>query len=115
MNRPRFPEGLCAPVSRLRATRTPSSRNSLGYGPGTATSFQPAHQAKPAHKCRLIVQQTLVPPIEVVQYFRLASASRSLSDEELIKRAGRLPGKEHVAAELRNSVLAAKRLDVGAV
>ncbi|MEU1321120.1 DUF6308 family protein [Streptomyces tibetensis] len=32
------------PGSRLRATRTTSSRNSFGYGLGTATSFQAASQ-----------------------------------------------------------------------
>lgn len=40
-------EAICSsvtPGSRLRATRTTSSRNSFGYGLGTATSFQAASQ-----------------------------------------------------------------------
>ena len=47
-----IPESLatCAnvtPASRERATRTTSSRNSLGYGLGITTSFQPTLPGKP--------------------------------------------------------------------
>src|SRR5215217_1550020 len=38
---------MVTPSSRLRATRTTSSRNSFGYGLATVTSFQPTHQGKP--------------------------------------------------------------------
>lgn len=44
------------PGSRLRATRTISSRNSLEYGFGTVTSFQ-RHLSAPQIGCHLSVQQ----------------------------------------------------------
>ena len=53
----------------------------------------------------------IVPPAEVVQYFRKAAAGEVLSDDELIKRVGRLQGNWQPTTELRNAVLAAKRLD----
>ena len=49
---------IVTPASRLRATRTTSSRNSLGKGLGTVTSFQPTHSGNPELRCHLFVQQT---------------------------------------------------------
>jgi len=56
----------------------------------------------------------IVPPAEVVQYCHKAAAGEVLSDDELIKRVGRLLGRREPATELRNAVLAAKRLDARA-
>ena len=53
----------------------------------------------------------VVPPAEVVQYCRKAAAGEVLSDDEMIKRVGRLLGNREPATDLRNAVLAAKRLD----
>jgi hypothetical protein len=52
----------------------------------------------------------IVPPAEVAQYCREASAGADLSDDELIKRVGKILGVKRPATDLRNAVLAAKRL-----
>jgi hypothetical protein len=56
----------------------------------------------------------VVPPAEVVQYCRKAAAGEALLDDEMIKRVGRLLGNREPATDLRNAVLAAKRLDARA-
>lgn len=53
----------------------------------------------------------IVPPAEVVQCCRKAAAGEDLSNDELIKRVGMLLGIRQLTTDLRNAVLAAKRLD----
>lgn len=53
----------------------------------------------------------IVPTAEVVQYCRNATAGEVPSDDELIRRVGRMLGIRQPTTDLRNAVLAAKRLD----
>ncbi|MEZ0383994.1 DEAD/DEAH box helicase [Mycobacterium sp. pW045] len=57
---------------------------------------------------------SVVPPTELAQYCRVVSASRPLSDGELLRRIAQLLGITLLTAEARNAILAAKRLAVRA-
>ncbi|WP_082691106.1 SNF2-related protein [Mycobacterium sp. GA-1199] len=54
----------------------------------------------------------IVPPTEVLQYCRIASAGRTLSENDLIDRVSKLLRTRQVAAELRKAIVAAQRLDL---
>lgn len=55
-----------------------------------------------------------MPPAEVLQYCHRVSADRTPSDDELVDLVARLLHHGQSAAELRNAVIAAKRLDTQA-
>ena len=56
----------------------------------------------------------IVPPSEVLQYCRNASAGKTLSENELVDRVGKLLRTRQVPTELRNAVIAALRRDAKA-
>ena len=53
----------------------------------------------------------IVPPAEMVQYCRNAATGEAPSDDELVRRVGRMLGIRQPTTDLRNAVLAAKRLN----
>ncbi|MFV8277336.1 SNF2-related protein [Mycobacteroides abscessus] len=87
------------------------SENPLNQSGNKPRTFRLRHQSSTV--ARELGPRTIaiVPPSEVQQYCRTASAGQSLSERELVERVGQLLRSRQVRSELEKAVFAAQRLN----